>query len=140
MAERKEFQNFICLGIVQNNQGEVLMIKRAKEEVGEGWKLSWAFPGGKLFEGETREQCAVREVLSETGYKVIAVRQIDLRPHVATGKFIVYIVCKLEEEKPVTEPSEPWEIQEIRWIKPEEIKNLITSPLNPAVAKELGIA
>ncbi len=140
MVEKKEFPNFICLGIAINEKGEVLMIRRAKEEAGEGWKLSWAFPGGKLIEGETREQCAERETLKETGYKVKAVKQIDLRPHTSTGKFIAYVLCKLEEEKPVAEPSEPWEVQEIKWVKPEEIKGLITTPLNPAVAKLLKIA
>ena len=45
-------------GLVENEKGEVLfMFRRGK----------WDLPKGKLDEGETMENCAVREVMEETG-------------------------------------------------------------------------
>ena len=137
----QEHQNFICLGIVVNNQGEVLMIRRLKEETGsKGDKLTWAFPGGKLIGNESKENCVAREVLAETGYQVVPQKKIDFRYHPSFPVIIFYYRCSLVEEHPITQTNEPWEVQEIRWVKPEEIKNLITSPLNPEVAQELKIA
>ncbi len=45
-------------GLVLNDAGELLMIFR---------RGKWDLPKGKLDEGETIEQCAVREVEEETG-------------------------------------------------------------------------
>lgn len=45
-------------GLVRNDQNELLMILR---------KGHWDLPKGKLDEGETIEECAVREVEEETG-------------------------------------------------------------------------
>lgn len=140
-TEELEHQNFICLGIVVNDRGEVLMIKRVKEETGsKGDKLTWAFPGGKLKEGESREECIAREVLAETGYKVTPTKQINFRYHPSFPVIVSYYRCTLIEDHLITQTNQPWEIQEIRWVKPEEIKKLITTPLDPKVAQELKIA
>ena len=45
-------------GLVRNEKNELLMILR---------KGHWDLPKGKMDEGETPEQCAVREVEEETG-------------------------------------------------------------------------
>lgn len=45
-------------GLVYNDKGELLMIFR---------RGKWDLPKGKLDEGETIEQCAIREVQEETG-------------------------------------------------------------------------
>mgnify|MGYP000008677480 CR=1 FL=1 len=140
MGKIKEAKDFINLGIVLNGKGEVLMIRRVKEEKGkEDAVLTWAFPGGKQRFDETREKCVEKEILEETGYDVRSIKQISLRVHPQFLVMIVYHLCKLNSPKPVAKPREPHEVAEIRWVKPKEIKNLITTDLDPNVAKELGI-
>lgn len=135
----EEAENFLNLGVVLNEKDEVLMIKRAQPEEGkDGSVLAWAFPGGKQRLKETREECVQREVLAETGYAVQSIKQISLDSHPQFSVMIVYHLCRLSSPKPVSKPQEPHEIAEIRWVKPIEIKNLITTTLNPKVAKELG--
>jgi mutator protein MutT len=130
----------INLGIVINNKGEVLIIKRKVPEKGKSGKiLIWAFPGGKQESGETRESAVEREVLMETGYKVKAVKQINMRIHPDTGALVIYHLCELLEENQIQPPSEPHEIEEIKWIKKEEIKNYFTTDIDPQVQKLLGI-
>jgi mutator protein MutT len=130
----------INLGIVINNKGEVLIIKRKVPEKGKSGKiLVWAFPGGKQESGETRESAVEREVLMETGYKVKTVKQINIRIHPDTGALVVYHLCELLEENQIQPPSEPHEIEEIKWIKKEEIKNYFTTDIDPQVQKLLGI-
>jgi len=140
MNKPKEADDFINLGIVLNSKNEVLMIRRKKKETGsDGSILEWAFPGGKQRFDETREQCVKREILAETGYDVESIKQISLKMHPQFSVFIVYHLCHLNRPKPVQKPKEPHEVAEIRWVKIGDIKELITTKLNPDVAKELGI-
>lgn len=46
--------------------GRVLLLQRSDEGDMAG---TWCIPGGKIEDGETPEQAAVREVLEETGYR-----------------------------------------------------------------------
>lgn len=135
-----ESKNFINLGVVQNTEGEVLMIRRVKKESGkEDSLLEWAFPGGKQRKNETREECVRREVLDETGYDVTSTKQISMRVHPQFLVLIVYHLCKLSSPEPMAEPREAHEVAEIKWVKLEEIRNLITTDIDPNVAKTLGI-
>lgn len=137
---KTESANFINLGVVLNKKGEVLMIRRVKEETGlEGSVLKWAFPGGKQKFNESREECARREILAETGYDVRPVQQISLRLHPQFFITIVYHLCYLNFPKPIAEPTEPHEIAEIRWFKPADVQKIITTDLDPGVKKVLGL-
>lgn len=140
MSKTEETKDFINLGVVVSNKDKVLMIRRVKKEAGkEGAILEWAFPGGKQRFGESRSECVKREVLDETGYDVDPIKEISLRIHPQFLICIVYHFCRLISEKPVAKPKEPHEIAEIKWIKKEEIKNLITSDLDEKVSQQLGL-
>lgn len=134
-----EVEDFINLGVVIN-KGEVLLIRRVQKERGKnGSVLTWAFPGGKQRLNESRADCVKREILAETGYDVYSIREISLRLHPQFPVFIVYHLCRLTSPEPIAKPSEPHEVAEIRWVKKEEIKNLITTDLNQKVSRELGL-
>jgi len=140
MKKLEEAEDFINLGIVVNDKNEVLMIRRKQKETGKGGAvLEWAFPGGRQRFDETREECVKRKVLARTGYEIEPIRQISLRIHPQFPVMIVYHLCELVLPEPIAKPSEPHEIAEIKWVSPSQIKNLITTILNPDVAKELGI-
>jgi 8-oxo-dGTP pyrophosphatase MutT (NUDIX family) len=49
---------------------EVLIVHRPRYD-------DWSFPKGKLDPGETIEECAVREVMEETGFDVILGERMD---------------------------------------------------------------
>ena len=135
----EESTKFINVGIVFNSQGEVLLIRRAKEETGkDGSILRWAFPGGKQRLTESRQDCVKREVLAETGYDIKPIKQISLRKHPQIEMFIAYHLCKANSDQQVAKPSEPHEVAEIKWVKPGEIEKLITTDLDPGVKKELA--
>ncbi len=136
----KESKNFINLGIVRNEKGEVLMIRRVeKEQGGDESTLEWAFPGGKQRYDESREGCVQREILDETGYDVVSDREISMRIHPQFMITIIYHLCHLNSPEPIDEPKEAHEVAEIRWVKLAEIKSLITTDLDPKVASILRI-
>ena len=55
-----------------NGRSKVLLIKR-KSDSFEG---HWTFPGGLLKEGESAENCAMRELEDQTGMKGVSMRQL----------------------------------------------------------------
>ena len=63
-------------GLVQNEQGELLMIYR---------RGKWDLPKGKLDKNETIEACAVREVMEETG-----LTNIELGKWIDTGYHLYF--------------------------------------------------
>jgi A/G-specific adenine glycosylase len=130
----------VNLGVVLNSKGEVLIIKRKKPEITKsGKEFVWAFPGGRQEEGETREERVAKEVLLETGYTVIPQSQLHLRVHPDNNVMIVYHHCKLDEGKPQVEIEEKDEVEEIKWVKPEELYKYFTTDIDPEVKKFLKI-
>ena len=137
----KESKNFINVGVLVNAKGEVLIARRVKEETGKNGKvLRWAFPGGKQRFGESRNEGVKREVFDETGYSIVPVREISMRAHPEIPVIVVYHLCKLEQPQQIKDPGQPWEIAEIKWVKPEELREYFTTSLDPKVAQELKIA
>lgn len=131
---------FVNLGIVLNKKKEVLIIKRRKKETTPTGKvLIWAFPGGVQEKGKTREESVAEEILLETGYKVRPIQQIHLRVHPDTFVVLAYFVCELESEEPVQEIQEKDEVEEVKWVKPEELKDYFSTDIDPEVKKFLGI-
>lgn len=138
---KKEVKDFINLGVVVDDKDEVLMVRRVKKETGkEKAVLEWAFPGGRQRLDESRNDCVKRHILSETGYDIDSIEQIVLRiEHVQFPIMVAYHLCRLKLEKPIAKPKEPYEIAEIKWVKKQDIKGLVTTHLDEKVSQELGL-
>lgn len=67
-----------CGGMVTNPSGETLMIFRNER---------WDLPKGKIEDGESLEQCAVREVIEETGIEGITTVG---EPHITKHIYNIY--------------------------------------------------
>lgn len=107
-------------GVVENEKGEILLIYRKKH---------WDLPKGKLDEGESIEDCAVREVEEETGLKQVLLGDlIDTTTHQykENGEQIIkktiwykMKASSLDKLTPQTEEQ----IEDIRWVKPDELQS-----------------
>ena len=136
-----ESDKFINEGIVINGKGEVLLVRRAKEEIGEGGAvLRWAFPGGKQRFDESRADCVRHHIMARTGYDVRVLRQISLRVHPQFMVLIAYHLCKLVAPKPVAPPADIGDVAEIRWVPIVEVFELFTTDLDPEVRRVLEAA
>ncbi|PPQ80829.1 hypothetical protein CVT25_001954 [Psilocybe cyanescens] len=85
-----------------------------------GWKASsgWGFPKGKINEDEHPRDCAVREVLEETGYNLS--NQIDGEDYfemsIKEQKICLYVVPGVPEDFPFKTKTRK-EISKIEWFR-----------------------
>jgi ADP-ribose pyrophosphatase YjhB (NUDIX family) len=108
-------------GLVQNENDEVLFIFRRNK---------WDLPKGKLDNGETIEQCAVREVEEETGLTNIALKKLLLvtnHTYSENGKHILketyWYKMKATSAQPLV-PQEEEQITQLKWIRENETASL----------------
>ena len=98
------------------DNGSILLVREEKEDTLET-------PGGTLKGSETIQDCAIREVLEETGFavelvRVIAiVRHYDHRGNVLSITYLAKLVKKAREQGK--------NIKEMRWVDKEGVKALI---------------
>ncbi|EFJ48568.1 hypothetical protein VOLCADRAFT_90679 [Volvox carteri f. nagariensis] len=90
---------------------QVLLVRGNKSSMG------WGFPRGKVNEGESESDCAIREVLEETGYDIRSqLREADYLEITADGKrHKLYIVTGLDPNTQEFEPHSKWEIGAYAW-------------------------
>ncbi|MFT3903972.1 MAG: NUDIX domain-containing protein [Niabella sp.] len=106
-------------GLVQNEKGETLLIYR---------RGFWDLPKGKHDEGETIEQCALREVTEETGLQNIAlVRPLIITYHTyqqGTHHILKethwFLMRATGNETLVPQTEE--DILETKWVSPKDIE------------------
>lgn len=117
-------------GICINEQMEILMVKSFESE-------SWAVPSGGMEEGESPEECCVREVKEETGYDVKVVEQLRVKETTIKGiqvKTYYFRVEKVGESSGINDPDNiiieaEWksldELQTIKHAYPEDLQYLL---------------
>jgi ADP-ribose pyrophosphatase YjhB (NUDIX family) len=105
-------------GVVENEKGELLLIFR---------KQHWDLPKGKLDEGESIEECAVREVQEETGLRNILLGElIDTTLHqyeengeLVTKKTVWYKMKGYSTDKLTPQTEE--QIDDIKWVNTKDL-------------------
>ncbi|MBC8032897.1 MAG: NUDIX hydrolase [Chitinophagaceae bacterium] len=111
-------------GLVYNEHSEALFILR---------RGKWDLPKGKLDEGETLEECAIREVEEETGLRKIALANFLLttyHTYYQDGKQILkeshwYKMEVTGDQELVPQTEE--DITQTRWVKKEEWNKLLSN-------------
>ena len=105
-------------GLVENENGELLLIHR---------RGKWDLPKGKLDKGETIEQCALREVMEETGLQQVELNNlltITYHTYDEFGKHILkdshWYKMKATAEQTLIPQTEE-DIAEIKWVKKKEL-------------------
>lgn len=101
VLENKNYSAALCLD--QDNR--LVMIRQYRYP----WGLaSWEIPSGIIDQGETPEECAIREVKEETGYEVIAIETL-LRFHptgLGSGECHLFLARVRTSGEQTLDPSE----------------------------------
>lgn len=113
-------QGDVSIGVVK--RGEKLLLLKRSEEISSGGK--WCFPGGKIEEGETPREAAVREVNEETGLKVDVKKSgEEFTAEGELGEWRIYPFLMNDAGKDVDLNHES---SEYRWLEKDEIEKYDT--------------
>lgn len=108
----------VC-AIVENTQGEWLVVKKSYS----GLKGRWSLPAGFVQEGETINEAVVREVKEETGIDCFVKGLVGFRSGVIRGEIsdnMAILYCdKVQESQPII--IQEREILEAHWMSPEQL-------------------
>ncbi|MGD0591619.1 MAG: (deoxy)nucleoside triphosphate pyrophosphohydrolase [Bacteroidota bacterium] len=120
----------VAVGILRKN-GKILICQRKR---GGRYELKWEFPGGKLENGETTEQCLRRELREELTIEIHSIERIQIQAaYYEDGGIFNVAYCSLSgfEGEPQNNVFE-----QIRWVTVDELKQMDMLDGNrPFVAK-----
>jgi 8-oxo-dGTP pyrophosphatase MutT (NUDIX family) len=110
-------------GIVENEEKKILFQFR---------RGFWDLPKGKLEDGETIEDCAVREVEEETGLQNVQLGQligITYHSYIEDGKDIEkethWFAMKVSGHQELV-PQQEEDIMELRWVDKNDLKDYLS--------------
>jgi len=122
----------VALGLVQEN-GLWLVSRRAPGRVFDGL---WEFPGGKMHDGESAEQAAIREVREETGLRVEPIgglgSLITTQPELSV-KLHLILCRRLDGTVSPCDDS----VLELKWVTCEELTDLPMPPANSEIIAKI---
>jgi 8-oxo-dGTP diphosphatase len=105
-------------GGVVLRDGQVAVVHRPRYD-------DWSLPKGKLDDGESFEDAALREVEEETGLRCSLVRELPSIEYEVRGrpKLVRYWQMEVVDETPFV-PGD--EVDQIRWVEPREALALLS--------------
>ncbi len=105
----------VTCAIIRNEDNEMLVVQRGEKT---DHPFKWEFPGGKLRDGETEEECIIREIREELSMEVIICRKFESVVHDYGHKKITLIpfICDTLDELPVMS-----EHADFKWVSPEDL-------------------
>jgi 8-oxo-dGTP diphosphatase len=115
----------LAAGGVVRRGGDVLLVHRPKYD-------DWTLPKGKLDKGETFEQAALREVEEETGLVCELGDEVSSTTYEdRNGKVKLVRYWEMTVVGGGFEPND--EVDELRWLPPDEARELLTYPRDKGV-------
>lgn len=123
----------IGVGIIRDETNRLLIALRAEDVMLGGM---WEFPGGKQKKGEDIKNTVQRELKEELGVSVnVLDKFMDLKHAYSHFKITLHAYwCKLEPKNQTPLPNSS---QEIRWVKPAELKKYPFPKANKVLTERL---
>jgi 8-oxo-dGTP diphosphatase len=133
MEKGKDYIGIGCWGIVTNEQGKILLLKRLDKDY-------WERPGGKVEVGETLEDSIIREVFEETGIEA-KIKDFVLFEQILSNvnnQHWIAFCYHLEYESGELENKEPEKHMAVQWFALNEVPEEI-SPYTKRAINEFKI-
>jgi len=123
----------VVAAIIENENNEILCALRGPEMTLPNY---WEFPGGKIEEGESKEEALKREIDEELGCEIEVLKHID-----DTTYEYEKVIVRLETYMSIITNGTPKasEHAEIKWVPRKELNTLNWAPADiPAIEKLLS--
>ena len=120
---------YVACAIIELD-GKILCTQRSESM---SLPLKWEFPGGKINDGESPEECLKRELHEELGIEVTIGAPLPISTyHYPTFSVTLYpFICKIESGEIVLH-----EHSAMSWMSPEKLQNLDWAEADGPVIKE----
>jgi 8-oxo-dGTP diphosphatase len=132
--------NFPRVGVgvlIFNNRGQLLLSKRIR---GHG-KFTYGTPGGHLEFGESFEDCAIREVMEETGLKITSPKFFaitnDLFKDENKHYISVFMKATLLDKNSIPQNRETSKHMEWCWFDMDKLPDFLFLPLKKLMTRSL---
>ena len=108
----------VTCAVIRNEDNEILVVQRGEKT---DHPFKWEFPGGKLKESETEEECIIREIREELSMEVTICSKIKPVEHDYGKKNIILIpfICDTLDELPVLSEHE-----DFKWVSAEDLTSV----------------
>jgi 8-oxo-dGTP diphosphatase len=118
----------VTCAVIRNEENQVLVVQRGETT---DHPLKWEFPGGKIDDGESEEECIIREVREELSMDIVICSRLANVSHDYGIKNILLIpfVCDTLDELPMLS-----EHVAFRWIGSDELMKVDFSEADIPVA------
>ena len=118
----------VTCAIIRNEENELLVVRRGGNS---DHPFKWEFPGGKVNEGETEEECIIREIREELSIDIVICKRMAEVAYDYGKKQILLIpfVCDTLDELPLLS-----EHIAFKWIPRKELLNIDYSEADLIVA------
>jgi mutator protein MutT len=125
--------------IIQNEAGELLLMKRSEQS--SMYPGYWGLVGGLLEWGETGAEAARREAMEEIGVEIEVERFCGQFYNTPTPELGLVIslphYSKIVSGTP--HPAQPEECSEVRWFRPEEVREMELAYDHKAILEGEGV-
>ena len=119
-------------GVVVRLDGTVAVVHRPRQN-------DWTLPKGKLEAGEDDVAAAVREVEEETGWSAVITADLGTVEYtLPDGRLKRVRWYSMRAQEPVREPAH--DVDEVRWLPPDEVRAMLTYPLDGQILQRAGLA
>jgi len=125
-------------GIVRDDRDRILLVRRGQEPD----RGRWSIPGGRVEPGETSGQAVVREVLEETGVRVIVTGVAGYVERPASDGSIYEIEDHYARVEPGTDPHvlrAGDDADDVGWFPPHRVEELELSSGLLQTLREWGV-
>jgi 8-oxo-dGTP diphosphatase len=118
--------------ILHPTDGTVLIAQR---KAGAHLENLWEFPGGKCLDGETPDECAVRETREETGLEVTVLEAWPSIIHVYPERTVILhpFLCQSRSAD-----ARPRESRQVAWVSPGELSGYPFPEANTPILERLA--
>ncbi len=119
-------------GVVVRLDGTVAVVHRPRQN-------DWTLPKGKLEAGEDDVAAAVREVEEETGWSAVITADLGTVEYtLPDGRRKRVRWYSMQAQQSVREPAR--DVDEVRWLPPDEVRALLSYPLDGEILERAGMA
>ena len=124
-------ENLIATAAVIRQNGRILVTQRKADDTS---PLKWEFPGGKMENGESPEECLKREIKEELGMDISVNEPVTFTsfPVQAGRIFLLFFECSIISGTP-----QLIECSDLGWFSNDEIEQLDLLPADRGVLSHI---